>query len=145
MAHPSFCSGAFCVRLSVPQATASVSPQLWQPSSGSVMTNDTSDATSAGSDDACVACVALSKNDSYVMSASGGKVSLFNLLTFKVSDGWLQLDRHGLSSFVAVKQSRGRGKLAFLLLCVVILLPFCVLCPYTVFFELVTFLNLAVR
>lgn len=30
------------------------------------------------------ACIALSKNDSYVMSASGGKVSLFNMMTFKV-------------------------------------------------------------
>ena len=61
------------------------------------MTNDTSDATSAGSDDAsssAVACVALSKNDSYVMSASGGKVSLFNLLTFKVSDALFYLHSH---------------------------------------------------
>ncbi|KAJ0080517.1 hypothetical protein Patl1_24421 [Pistacia atlantica] len=30
------------------------------------------------------ACIALSKYDSYVMSASGGKVSLFNMMTFKV-------------------------------------------------------------
>lgn len=29
-------------------------------------------------------CIALSKNDSYVMSAAGGKVSLFNMMTFKV-------------------------------------------------------------
>ncbi|KAJ0013349.1 hypothetical protein Pint_21672 [Pistacia integerrima] len=29
-------------------------------------------------------CIALSKNDSYVMSASSGKVSLFNMMTFKV-------------------------------------------------------------
>ena len=32
-----------------------------------------------------VPCIALSKNDSYVMSACGGKVSLFNMMTFKVS------------------------------------------------------------
>jgi hypothetical protein len=32
-----------------------------------------------------VPCVALSKNDSYVMSACGGKVSLFNMMTFKVN------------------------------------------------------------
>jgi hypothetical protein len=31
-----------------------------------------------------VPCIALSKNDSYVMSACGGKVSLFNMMTFKV-------------------------------------------------------------
>lgn len=32
-----------------------------------------------------IPCIALSKNDSYVMSACGGKVSLFNMMTFKVS------------------------------------------------------------
>lgn len=45
------------------------------------MSNDVGDAKSA--EDAA-ACIALSKNDSYVMSASGGKVSLFNMMTFKV-------------------------------------------------------------
>jgi len=32
------------------------------------------------------AYIALSNNDSYVMSASGGKVSLFNMMTFKVRE-----------------------------------------------------------
>jgi len=63
------------------QATASVPPQLWQPSSGILMTNDVND---NNTEDA-VPCFALSKNDSYVMSASGGKISLFNMMTFKVS------------------------------------------------------------
>ncbi|OAY31471.1 topless-related protein 4 isoform X2 [Manihot esculenta] len=62
-----------------PKATASVVPQLWQPSSGILMTNDISD---TNPEDA-VPCFALSKNDSYVMSASGGKISLFNMMTFK--------------------------------------------------------------
>ncbi|XP_024384334.1 protein TOPLESS-RELATED PROTEIN 2 isoform X3 [Physcomitrium patens] len=62
------------------KATASVSPQLWQPASGILMTNDISE---TNPEDA-VPCIALSKNDSYVMSASGGKVSLFNMMTFKV-------------------------------------------------------------
>ncbi|KAJ9688701.1 hypothetical protein PVL29_014377 [Vitis rotundifolia] len=61
------------------KATASVAPQLWQPSSGILMTNEISD---TNPEDA-VPCFALSKNDSYVMSASGGKVSLFNMMTFK--------------------------------------------------------------
>ncbi|CAN6450976.1 unnamed protein product [Victoria cruziana] len=61
------------------KATASVPPQLWQPSSGILMTNDTSDADP----EEAVSCFALSKNDSYVMSASGGKISLFNMMTFK--------------------------------------------------------------
>lgn len=63
------------------QSTASVAPQLWQPNSGTLMTNDISE-TNPAEDSA--ACIALSKNDSYVMSASGGKVSLFNMMTFKV-------------------------------------------------------------
>lgn len=32
-----------------------------------------------------VSCFALSRNDSYTVSASGGKISLFNMMTFKVS------------------------------------------------------------
>ncbi|KAG6782050.1 hypothetical protein POTOM_011437 [Populus tomentosa] len=61
------------------KATAGVSPQLWQPSSGILMTNDITDTNP----EEAVACFALSKNDSYVMSASGGKISLFNMMTFK--------------------------------------------------------------
>ncbi|XVF57547.1 hypothetical protein PTKIN_Ptkin06aG0214600 [Pterospermum kingtungense] len=62
------------------KATATVVPQLWQPNSGLLMTNDI---TGVNLEEA-VPCVALSKNDSYVMSATGGKVSLFNMMTFKV-------------------------------------------------------------
>ncbi|KAK1287265.1 Topless-related protein 1 [Acorus calamus] len=61
------------------KATTSVAPQLWQPPSGILMTNDIIDTNA----DEVVPCFALSKNDSYVMSASGGKISLFNMMTFK--------------------------------------------------------------
>ncbi|XXG79187.1 hypothetical protein AAC387_Pa09g0313 [Persea americana] len=61
------------------KATASVVPQHWQPNSGLLMTNDVSDSNP----EEAVPCIALSKNDSYVMSACGGKVSLFNMMTFK--------------------------------------------------------------
>ncbi|XP_038984116.1 protein TPR3-like isoform X2 [Phoenix dactylifera] len=61
------------------KATATVPPQLWQPSSSILMTNEISDANT----EEAVHCFALSKNDSYVMSASGGKISLFNMMTFK--------------------------------------------------------------
>ncbi|XP_016493199.2 topless-related protein 4 isoform X2 [Nicotiana tabacum] len=61
------------------KANASIVPQLWQPSNGTLMTNDITD---TNPEDA-VPCFALSKNDSYVMSASGGKISLFNMMTFK--------------------------------------------------------------
>lgn len=44
------------------------------------MTNDISETNP----EEAVPCFALSKNDSYVMSASGGKISLFNMMTFKV-------------------------------------------------------------
>ena len=63
------------------QATAYVVPQLWQPPNGTLMSNDVNDNKPA---EESAACIALSKNDSYVMSASGGKVSLFNMMTFKV-------------------------------------------------------------
>lgn len=63
------------------KATASVVPQHWQPSSGLLMTNDVSGVNL----EEAVPCIALSKNDSYVMSACGGKVSLFNMMTFKAS------------------------------------------------------------
>ncbi|AQK89606.1 trehalose-6-phosphate synthase14 [Zea mays] len=62
------------------KATASVVPHHWQPNSGLVMTNDTSDTNP----EEAIPCIALSKNDSYVMSACGGKVSLFTMMTFKV-------------------------------------------------------------
>ncbi|KAJ8751748.1 hypothetical protein K2173_025928 [Erythroxylum novogranatense] len=62
------------------KATTKVTPQLLQPSSGTAATNEESDAKSEG----VVPCFALSKNDSYIMSASGGRVSLFNTMTFKI-------------------------------------------------------------
>ncbi|GLT45730.1 hypothetical protein SLA2020_195400 [Shorea laevis] len=61
------------------KATANVAPQHWQPNSGLLMANDV-----PGNSEEAVPCIALSKNDSYVMSACGGKVSLFNMMTFKV-------------------------------------------------------------
>ncbi|XP_071686114.1 topless-related protein 4-like isoform X2 [Rutidosis leptorrhynchoides] len=66
-------------RNKIPKATTSIVPIFWQPTSGILMTNVISDANPEES----VSCFALSKNDSYVMSASGGKISLFNMMTFK--------------------------------------------------------------
>ncbi|CAN1197959.1 Topless-related protein 3 [Linum perenne] len=62
------------------KATASAVPQHWQPNSGLLMNNDVAGVNL----EEAVPCIALSKNDSYVMSAAGGKVSLFNMMTFKV-------------------------------------------------------------
>ncbi|XVE97390.1 hypothetical protein REPUB_Repub03eG0015200 [Reevesia pubescens] len=61
------------------KATTKVTPQLMQPASGILMINHLID----GSPNETMPCFALSKNDSYVMSASGGKISLFNMMTFK--------------------------------------------------------------
>jgi len=44
---------------------------MWQPASEIVINNDPEEVA---------ACIALSKNDSYVMSASSGKVSLFSMI-----------------------------------------------------------------
>ncbi|KAK6243005.1 hypothetical protein QUC31_009414 [Theobroma cacao] len=62
------------------KATTNVVPQHWQPNSGLLMTNDVSGVNL----EEAVPCIALSNNDSYVMSATGGKVSLFNMMTFEV-------------------------------------------------------------
>ncbi|CAA2971307.1 topless-related 3-like [Olea europaea subsp. europaea] len=61
-----------------PMATANAVPQLWQPNSGLLMTNDVS-----GVNLEEAVRIALSKNDSYVMSTAGGLVSLFNMMTFE--------------------------------------------------------------
>ena len=74
-------------RYSTGKATTNVPPQLWQPASGILMTNDISD---TNPEDAAP-CFALSKNDSYVMSTSGGKVSLFNMMTFKTMTTFMAL------------------------------------------------------
>ncbi|XP_044464620.1 protein TOPLESS-like isoform X1 [Mangifera indica] len=62
------------------KATCKVVPQLWQPRNCSrFMVND----TTGSNPQEVVSCFALSKNDSYLISASGGIISLFNMLTFK--------------------------------------------------------------
>ncbi|XP_047321907.1 topless-related protein 4-like isoform X2 [Impatiens glandulifera] len=61
------------------KATANFAPHIWQPNSGILMTNDISGINPEEN----ASCFALSKNDSYILSASGGKISLFNMMTFK--------------------------------------------------------------
>ncbi|PQQ15738.1 hypothetical protein Pyn_20548 [Prunus yedoensis var. nudiflora] len=63
------------------KATTTVPPLLWQPRSCILMmTNDIID---RNLEDSVPSCLALSNNDSYAVSASGGKISLFNTATFK--------------------------------------------------------------
>ncbi|XP_050103715.1 topless-related protein 4-like isoform X2 [Malus sylvestris] len=61
------------------KATTTVPPLLWQPASGIVMTNQVPETTLEDP----IHCLAISKNDSYALSASGGKVSLYNMMNFK--------------------------------------------------------------
>ncbi|XP_039044303.1 topless-related protein 1-like [Hibiscus syriacus] len=63
------------------KATTDVPPQLWQPKSGPQrMINDITGITP----EEAVPFFALSKNESYLLSTSGGRISLFNMLTFKI-------------------------------------------------------------
>ncbi|XP_076884506.1 topless-related protein 4-like [Bidens hawaiensis] len=60
-------------------ASVDVAPQLWQPSRGILMTNDIKDVKLEDT----LACLAVSNNHGYAVSSSGGKISLFNLITFE--------------------------------------------------------------
>ncbi|CAL5441153.1 unnamed protein product [Camellia sinensis] len=68
------------------KSSASTMPQLWQPATGNLMTNTLSDTKPA---EESVACIALSKNDCYIMSASGEKISLYNMIAFKVMKNFM--------------------------------------------------------
>ncbi|MCD9639571.1 WD domain protein [Datura stramonium] len=61
------------------QTTTKCTPQLRQPQSGLLLTNSLP-SSDAG---AVSPCLALTKNDSYAISASGGAVSIINILKFK--------------------------------------------------------------
>ncbi|KAL0672434.1 hypothetical protein Bca4012_000414 [Brassica carinata] len=64
------------------KATANTHPVLWKPKSGITMINETSDKNP----EEAIPCLALLK-DSYLVSASGGGISVFNMVTFKVEPG----------------------------------------------------------
>ncbi|KAF5948995.1 hypothetical protein HYC85_014952 [Camellia sinensis] len=54
-------------------------PQLWHPISGILITNDLTNVRT----EETKPCFALSRNDAYLISTSGGQVSLFNIITCK--------------------------------------------------------------
>ncbi|KZV47622.1 protein TOPLESS-like [Dorcoceras hygrometricum] len=60
-------------------ATTKFSPRLWQPMKGALMSNDLPENGS----EVVIPCFSLSKNDSYVVSASGRMITLYNMLVFK--------------------------------------------------------------
>ncbi|KAK1550145.1 hypothetical protein Q3G72_014510 [Acer saccharum] len=63
-----------------------VTPQFWQPKNSlQLLINDISD----NGPEVSVSCFALSKNDSYLISASRRMITLFNLITYKCGiDKW---------------------------------------------------------
>ncbi|CAN8231897.1 unnamed protein product [Cochlearia groenlandica] len=61
------------------KVTTSFAPQHWQPNSGGLMINDVPDNSERN-----IPCIALSKNDAYVISACGGTVSVFDMKILKV-------------------------------------------------------------
>ncbi|KAG9156020.1 hypothetical protein Leryth_012087 [Lithospermum erythrorhizon] len=70
------------------QATTEHAPQLWQPN-GRLMMNDVRISSIPSS--LYSPCFALSKNDSYLLSASGGTVNLFNVVASKKMKSFMEL------------------------------------------------------
>ncbi|KAG5618714.1 hypothetical protein H5410_018538 [Solanum commersonii] len=104
------------------KATASVSPVLWQPSSGILMTNDVQEPNH----EEAVSCFALSKNACYVISTSGGKVRIFmppppaatyiafhpqdnNIIAIGMDDSTIQIYNVRLDERARSLQLRGRS------------------------------------
>ncbi|CAL8151190.1 unnamed protein product [Prunus armeniaca] len=61
-------------------ATLKVHPNLWKPRRGLGLMNN--DLPSTNPEDS-MSCFDLSKNDSYLISATGGMISIFDMTTFK--------------------------------------------------------------
>ncbi|WVZ96512.1 hypothetical protein U9M48_042142 [Paspalum notatum var. saurae] len=58
--------------------TTSVPPHLWQAEDGILMENDIAN----DNPEEATSCIALSRDDHYLISASGGRISVFNMRTF---------------------------------------------------------------
>ncbi|KAI3929810.1 hypothetical protein MKX01_025978 [Papaver californicum] len=61
------------------EASASVIPEIWEPKSGKLMLNDIKNVTNEETEP----CFAMSKNGLYLISTSGGQISVFNTSTFE--------------------------------------------------------------
>lgn len=71
-----------CSYLSLIQPSTHVSPNLWQPRDGpQFMKNDLANVRPEES----IGCFTISKNGAYLISTSGGLITLFNMSTFKVT------------------------------------------------------------
>ncbi|KAI3913464.1 hypothetical protein MKW98_003943 [Papaver atlanticum] len=61
------------------EESASVLPEIWEPKSGKLMVNDIEDVTNGEADP----CFSMSNNEVYLISTSGGKISVFSMATFE--------------------------------------------------------------
>ncbi|CAL8998049.1 unnamed protein product, partial [Prunus brigantina] len=64
------------------QATPKVHPNLWKPRRGLELMNN--DLPSTNPEDS-MSCFDLSKNEKYLISATGGVISIFDMTTFKIN------------------------------------------------------------
>ncbi|WVZ96533.1 hypothetical protein U9M48_042162, partial [Paspalum notatum var. saurae] len=62
------------------KCTTSVPPHLWQAEDGILMENDIAN----DNPEEATSCIVLSRDDHYLISASGGRISVFNMRTFHV-------------------------------------------------------------
>ncbi|WVZ96515.1 hypothetical protein U9M48_042145 [Paspalum notatum var. saurae] len=62
------------------KCTTSVPPHLWQAEDDVLMENDIAN----DNPEEATSCIALSRDDHYLISASGGRISVFNMRTFHV-------------------------------------------------------------
>ncbi|RZC86006.1 hypothetical protein C5167_026677 [Papaver somniferum] len=61
------------------EASASVRPEIWEPKSGKLMVNDIEDVTNEETEH----CFSMSNNEVYLISTSGGEISVFSTATFE--------------------------------------------------------------
>ncbi|XP_050896460.1 topless-related protein 2 [Lathyrus oleraceus] len=66
-------------------ATARFVPKEYRPSSGFLLTHDV-----PNDSDLAIPCIDISRNDAYGVSACGGLISLFNLISFRVMTSFMQ-------------------------------------------------------
>ncbi|XP_026440704.1 topless-related protein 1-like [Papaver somniferum] len=61
------------------EVSSSVRPEIWEPKSGKMMVNDIEHVTNEDTE----ACFSMSNNEAYLISTSGGKISVFSTATFE--------------------------------------------------------------
>uniref|UniRef100_A0A164XDC1 CTLH domain-containing protein n=1 Tax=Daucus carota subsp. sativus TaxID=79200 RepID=A0A164XDC1_DAUCS len=87
------------------KATVKFLPELWRPATGRLMIND----LSMTKPEDAVACLALTNNDAFVISGSGGKVSVFSIITFMICVWSTEVWNDQANKPVHISSGRGRN------------------------------------